>query len=303
MRRTSSSSRLPASCSPGYRPGSAACSRACRAQPVRSAEILRVLAQGNSSVALVASMHPAVLSLWLATDEVADPYQAKWAEQRQLLGDLAKTNWFGTITSEPGSGGDVSQSRAVARPGTDGGWLLSGQKHFGSGSGLASFMLTIARPAGEEGPDWFYADVRDTPWDGSRGMKLTAPWDGHGMTATQSHGFEFRDFPVARIAWPGNWRALADAAGPFIGTAVHRGDSRDRGGSHGDGPGSAGPAGQQHAPLRAGRMDQRRTGGLAAGCRPMKGCCARWRPARSRSGRFCSARRQRHGLRKIVCAA
>ena len=182
------------------------------------AEILRVLAQGDSSVALVASMHPAVLSLWLATDEVADPYQAKWDEQRQLLGDLAKSNWFGTITSEPGSGGDVSQSRAVARPGTDGGWLLSGQKHFGSGSGLASFMLTIARPAGEEEPDWFCADVRDTPWDGSRGIKLTAPWDGHGMTATQSHGFEFRDFPVARIAWPGNWRALADAAGPFIGT-------------------------------------------------------------------------------------
>ena len=34
-------------------------------------------------------------------------------------------------------------------------------------------------------------------------MVLTAPWDGHGMTATQSHGFEFRDFPVARIAGPG----------------------------------------------------------------------------------------------------
>ena len=84
-------------------------------------EILRVLAQGDSSVALVASMHPAVLSLWLATDEVPGPYQAGWAEQRELLGELAKTNWFGTITSEPGSGGDVSQSRAVARPGADGG--------------------------------------------------------------------------------------------------------------------------------------------------------------------------------------
>ena len=53
-------------------------------------------------------MHPAVLSLWLATDEVADACQAKWDEQRQLFGDLAKSNWFGTITGEPGSGGDVS---------------------------------------------------------------------------------------------------------------------------------------------------------------------------------------------------
>lgn len=183
------------------------------------AEILRVLARGDASVALVASMHPAVLSLWLATETVPEPHQTAWAEQQELMGNLAKTNWFGTITSEPGSGGDVSRSRAIARPGANGGWLLSGQKHFGSGSGLASFMLTIARPVEEEAPDWFYADVRGAPWDGSRGMRLTAPWDGHGMAATQSHGFEFQDFPVTRMAWPGNWRGLADAAGPFIGTA------------------------------------------------------------------------------------
>jgi alkylation response protein AidB-like acyl-CoA dehydrogenase len=182
------------------------------------AEILRALAHGDSSVALVASMHPAVLSFWLATDAVPDPHQAAWVEQRGLMGELASAHWFGTITSEPGSGGDVSQSRAIARTGADGGWRLSGQKHFGSGSGITSFMLTIARPEGEEEPDWFWADVRGAPWDGSRGMKLTAPCDGHGMTATQSHGFEFRDFPVTRVAWPGNWRRLADAAGPFIGS-------------------------------------------------------------------------------------
>ena len=182
------------------------------------AEILRALAHGDLSVALVASMHPAVLSFWLATDAVADPHQAAWAEQRALLGGLGKAHWFGTITSEPGSGGDVSQTRAVARWDADHGWLLSGKKHFGSGSGITSFMLTTARPAGEEEPDWFYADVRGASWDGSRGMKLTAPWDGHGMTATQSHGFEFQDFPVTRVAGPGNWRLLADAAGPFIGS-------------------------------------------------------------------------------------
>ena len=116
------------------------------------AEILRALAHGDSSVALVASMHPAVLSFWLATDAVADPHQAAWAEQRALLGGLGEAHWFGTITSEPGSGGDVSQTRAVARRDADHGWLLSGKKHFGSGSGITSFMLTTARPAGEEEP-------------------------------------------------------------------------------------------------------------------------------------------------------
>jgi len=103
-------------------------------------------------------MHPAVLSFWLATDAVPDPDQAAWVEQRALLGELAKARWFGTITSEPGSGGDVSQSRAIARPGADRSWLLSGQKHFGSGSGITSFMLTIARAEGEAEPDWFCAE-------------------------------------------------------------------------------------------------------------------------------------------------
>ena len=37
------------------------------------AEILRALARGDSSVALVSSMHPAVLAFWLATPAVPPP--------------------------------------------------------------------------------------------------------------------------------------------------------------------------------------------------------------------------------------
>ena len=182
-------------------------------------EILRTLARGDPSVALVSSMHPAVLSFWLAIEDVEEPHRAAWTEQRAELGRLASEGaWFGTITSEPGSGGDVSQTKATARPGSDGMWTLSGQKHFGSGSGITSFMLTAARPDGEDEPDWFYLDMRGVPWDGSAGVKLIAPWDGHGMTATQSHGMAFDDFPGARrVAWPGNWRAISSAAAPFVG--------------------------------------------------------------------------------------
>lgn len=180
------------------------------------AEILRSLARGDPSVALVCSMHPAVLSYWLATEKAPEPYSASWAEQRASVTAMASNGaWFGTITSEPGSGGDVANTKATARPGEDGAWLLSGQKHFGSGSGITSFMLTTARPDGEAEPDWFLLDVRDVPWDGSQGMKLVAPWDGHGMTATQSHGMSFADFPATRLAWPGNWRRHVDVAGPF----------------------------------------------------------------------------------------
>jgi alkylation response protein AidB-like acyl-CoA dehydrogenase len=76
-------------------------------------------------------------------------------------------------------------------------------------------MLTTARPEGESEPDWFVVEVRDVPWDGSQGMTLVAPWDGHGMAATQSHAMSFADFPAIRSAWPGNWRRIAEAAGPF----------------------------------------------------------------------------------------
>jgi alkylation response protein AidB-like acyl-CoA dehydrogenase len=187
------------------------------ARPI--AEILRTLARGDPSVALVCSMHPAVLAFWLAIDEVPDAYRAEWDDQRGSVTAAAGDGaWFGTITSEPGSGGDVAQTTATARPTGDGTWLLSGQKHFGSGSGITSFMLTTARPEGEGEPDWFFLDVRGVPWDGSQGVKLVAPWDGHGMPATQSHGMAFVDFPATRVAWPGHWRAFVDAAGPFNGT-------------------------------------------------------------------------------------
>ena len=101
------------------------------------------------------------------------------------------------------SGGDVARTAAAAEA-TQDGWRISGKKHFGSGSGVTSFMLTSARAADEEEPDWFLLDVRNVPWDGSRGMTLLAPWEGHGMTATQSHGMAFDGFPAARFAWPGS---------------------------------------------------------------------------------------------------
>jgi alkylation response protein AidB-like acyl-CoA dehydrogenase len=182
------------------------------------AEILRALAAGDSSVALVSSMHPAVLSFWLATPEVPAPHAKAWAAQRDEVTRLAREgSWWGTITSEPGSGGDVARTRAAARPSDDGAWRLSGQKHFGSGSGVTSFMVTTAVPEGEGAPDWFFLDVRGAPWDGSKGVRLIAPWDGHGMTATQSHGMAFDGFPATRVAWPGNWKSISDRAGPFIG--------------------------------------------------------------------------------------
>jgi alkylation response protein AidB-like acyl-CoA dehydrogenase len=160
-------------------------------------EILRTLAKGDPSVALVSAMHPAVISIWLG--QTSD--SPEWEEQRQaVFKTVLDGAWWGTVTSEPGSGGDVMKTRTLAKHDPDGGYRISGQKHFGSGSGIMSYMFTSAIPEGEQDAEIFYLDVRGVPWDGSTGMKLVAEWDGHGMTATQSHAFEFENFPVTRIA-------------------------------------------------------------------------------------------------------
>jgi alkylation response protein AidB-like acyl-CoA dehydrogenase len=162
-------------------------------------------------------MHPTVLGFWLTTPHVAEPFEAAWQEQRNRIFSTAREGaWWGTITSEPGSGGDITRTKAVAVPVADGSYRLTGDKQFGSGSGVTAFMMTVALPEGEETPDLFYMDVRDAAWDGSTGMRLVAAWDGHGMVATQSHAFRFDGYPATRAACTSNFAALGAATQPYI---------------------------------------------------------------------------------------
>lgn len=176
-------------------------------------ELLRELAHGDASVALVSAMHPAVLATggWLVHTQAAPPFEGEWEAQRRWVFETARDGaWWGTIMSESGSGGDISKTRAVARPGAAAGeYRLSGQKQFGSGSGITSYMITSAIPSGESEPDIFFMDMRGVPWDGSAGVKLLAGWDGHGMIATQSHAMDYDDFPATRLAWPSYSRKAA----------------------------------------------------------------------------------------------
>jgi alkylation response protein AidB-like acyl-CoA dehydrogenase len=74
-------------------------------------------------------------------------------------------------------------------------------------------MITTAVPEGDSTPDVFVLDMRQVAWDGTAGVTLTAPWEGHGMAATQSHALRFEDFPAMRIAWPGQLSRLQEVAG------------------------------------------------------------------------------------------
>src|ERR1044072_3361739 len=115
--------------------------------------IFRTLARVDPSVALVATMHPTVLAMWLEQPAEPPTDPEAWRKQRERVLAAAKAgHWFGTISSEPGGGGDVMATRATAVRDNDGHWRVTGDKHMGSGSGVMSFMITIALPEGEEAP-------------------------------------------------------------------------------------------------------------------------------------------------------
>ena len=172
----------------------------------RMCTMLRMLAKGDPSITLSSAMHQGVLASW-RLPSVPEPFNEGFQRQRkEVFETVIGGAWWGTIVSEPGSGGDTGLTRSQCIPDDQGDfkYRLSGQKHFGSGSGLTSFMTTRAVAEGESTPDLFFMDVRNQPWDGSTGMRLSNPWRGHGMMSTNSHAFEFQNYPATRIAWPGH---------------------------------------------------------------------------------------------------
>ncbi len=169
-------------------------------------DAIRRIASGDQSVGLVASMHPAVQTFWTVSSQAPAPYADAWAEQRRVVFQSALDGHFwGTITSEPGSGGDILQTKATAEPiaGSTSRFALTGAKHFGSGSEIVSYMLTIAKPVNEELPMGLYLDLRKQPWDGTHGLTITRRWDGMGMKATQSHAIMLDGVEGTTLAWPG----------------------------------------------------------------------------------------------------
>lgn len=178
-------------------------------------DAIRTLARGDQSVALVASMHPAIVVFWTATVEAPEPHRSAWAEQRsEVFDSVLAGHFWGTLTSEPGSGGDIMATKAVAEPvdGVLGRYRLRGEKHFGSGSEVLSYMITTARPEGMDRPLGFYLDLRRQSWDGTDGLRITNRWDGMGMKATQSHGVMLEGVESTAFAWPASIAAAAPYA-------------------------------------------------------------------------------------------
>jgi alkylation response protein AidB-like acyl-CoA dehydrogenase len=97
-------------------------------------------------------------------------------------------------------------------------YLVTGDKHFGSGSGVAHRMITTAVPDGEDAPTIFALDTTERSWDGTAGMTLIAEWDGVGMAATQSHAMRLDRAPAVRLAYEGPLTDITTGAGAFVAT-------------------------------------------------------------------------------------
>ena len=185
-------------------------------------EVVRLLATADPGVALVSAMHPAVVAFWLFSPEASQP---EWeAQRRAVFASAAAGEQWGTITSEPGSGGDIGRTKSRAVPIADEptlvgrSYAVTGEKHFGSGSGIADRMMTTAVPEGEDQPTIFVFDMRGRSWDGSVGFTLIAEWDGMGMASTQSHAMRLDRAPGVRLARRGPLNEVTGAAGAFVAT-------------------------------------------------------------------------------------
>jgi alkylation response protein AidB-like acyl-CoA dehydrogenase len=185
-------------------------------------DMLRLLGAADASVALVSAMHSSVVAFWLLNP---DPSQPEWEEQRSaVFASAAAGEQWGTITSEPGSGGDIGRTRSTATLANADSFIVgrsyvvTGDKHFGSGSGIAHRMITTAVPEGEDAPTIFALDTTERSWDGASGVTLISAWDGVGMAATQSHAMRLDRAPAVRLAHEGPLSDITAGAGAFVAT-------------------------------------------------------------------------------------
>lgn len=178
-------------------------------------EILRTLAQGSPSTALMLAMHTSILANYLIDPRHVPPAErTAFIEQRTwAFGEAMRGRRFGVANSEPGAGGDVKQSRAEMRDGR-----VWGVKSFCSMGTHADYFMTAAR---DQAGDVRYWLVRN------ENVSVESEWDAVGMRSSESVSLRFDGAPViAPLAYRGlldgvnnrHWSTLSFTA-IFIGIA------------------------------------------------------------------------------------
>ncbi|GGK82702.1 putative acyl-CoA dehydrogenase YdbM [Planomonospora parontospora subsp. parontospora] len=147
------------------------------------------LASGCASTALTVNMH---LSM---AGQLARNWRTTGDERaRRTLGDIAdgKVILMGA-TAEPGHA-LVRSTGAKARK-TEGGYLVTGDKTFGTGSAVMTHMTSMA--VYREHPDGPHVLVFRVPADAPGVRVLEGTWNSSALRATRSENIELRDVMVA----------------------------------------------------------------------------------------------------------
>jgi alkylation response protein AidB-like acyl-CoA dehydrogenase len=162
------------------------------------------LGRGDSSTAIAANMH--ILPPWAITRGWKALGAAGLAEQAAAMeGQLrdigARHMVVGAALSE--SGTDLAHPLVEAKP-TEGGWLLSGRKYFGTMSAVADALAISCRlPATDGGMRWGQTVIACS----APGLEVMNNWDALGMRASGSHDVVLKDcfVPAEAMIDQGPW--------------------------------------------------------------------------------------------------
>lgn len=181
-------------------------------------EMLRTLAQGSPSTALMLAMHTSVLSHYLLDPQAVPAAERRaFEEQREWAwNEAASGRFFAVANSEAGAGGNVKQSRATMQEDR-----VEGVKTFCSSGTHADYFMVAARGGERSAVDYWL--VRNEP----EHVRVESPWDAVGMRSSESVSLRFDGAAVvAPLAYRGlldgvnnrHWSTLAFTA-IFVGVA------------------------------------------------------------------------------------
>ncbi len=150
-----------------------------------------VMALGNASTTRIP--HTAV-----PADQLDELLQG----QHWLAAEVCKGRILAVANSEPGAGGELKNTRTVARLGADGRYYLTGRKSFATFGPDADYFLCAARRSnpngGADAIDGFFV-ARD-----ALGVVLDDCWHPAGLKPTASVGLTLDDSPAAAfLGYPG----------------------------------------------------------------------------------------------------
>jgi alkylation response protein AidB-like acyl-CoA dehydrogenase len=157
------------------------------------------LARWDGATALTFNMHAATM-MWssVIVDDFDLPADAKKRHEANRARIYEKVVNEGAIFAQPFSEPNSSAAAGKAPFGTaakrvDGGYLVSGMKHFASLSGYADYYAVVCT---EEDKDGLH-DVKNTILVAvpakTNGVKVFGGWDVLGMRATDSRSLDFKD--------------------------------------------------------------------------------------------------------------